>query len=180
MMSPVHARHLALLVVVSLLALSVPGRSPWAAAAPSERQKTLRGLPAVLVEVAPPGEAAGRTGGSEQAIREAVEARLRRHGLPIVGQEERDARRLPTLYVRDLVLPHPSGITAYYVAVELWQFASVGAGTDAPRPYLPTWSSLGYLGTVDDPTMLGARLREAVTEQVDQFVDAYLGANAGR
>lgn len=149
------------------------------AAGAQDRDRTLKGIDAVLVDASSLGEAA-RHGVAADAIRAAVEARLQRLGIRVVGQEERDARRLPTLFLRGLVLPHPSGVTAYYAAVEVWQLVSVSRGTAATPAYVPAWSSLGYLGSVDGAPALPARFREVMAEQLDQFVDAFVAANGRR
>ena len=89
-------------------------------------------------------------------------------------------RRLPTVYVRALVLPARPAVVAYYVAVELWQMASVGEGATAGASYVPTWSSLGYLGVADGPQALAARFDEALAQQLAQFLDAHAAANPPR
>lgn len=168
-------RRRAILLAVSACLLSVP---VWAGA--SDRQRTLAGVSAVLVDVAPLGDASGDHGPSTAAVRGAVEARLRAHGIRVVGQEERDVRRLPTLYVRAVVFPSRPGVVAYYVAVEVWQVAAVGQGPAATTAYVPAWSSQGYLGVTDGAQALAAHLGQALAQQLDQLVAAHAAVNPPR
>lgn len=168
-------RGLAVVMVVWVSSLA----SPAHAEAPG-RQPALAGVSAVHVDVAPLSggpESGGLSGG---AVRGAVEARLATRRIGVVGQEERDARRLPTLYVRVVVLPARPAVVAYYVAIELWQVASVGEGAAAGVTYVPTWSSLGYLGVADGPQALTASLEEALFRELDQFLAAHAAANPAR
>src|SRR6266516_1438415 len=107
---------------------------------------TLRGLQGVYVlieDITPENERAGLT---TQQLQTDVEGQLRHAGMPVLTKEQAfRVQGAPFLYVYVHLVPHPIGLTAYCILVEVNQRASLAL--NGSSAYVSTWSGQ-RLGTV--------------------------------
>lgn len=134
---------------------------------------TLRSLIGVEVLIEDLSADAERAGLSRNQIQTDVELRLRSNRVPVLT---RDASAVapgsPYLYVQIVVSPGAQDFHGWSVDVSLVQ-AVVLARDTSIRIFAPTWQSRGLIsfGATAD---LRRSVREAVSDNVDQFVNAYL------
>jgi hypothetical protein len=134
---------------------------------------TLRGLQgvSVLIEDLPPESA--RAGLTTPQLQTEVEAQLRHAGIPVFTKDQGfRVPGAPYLYVYVHLLPHPIGLTAYGILVEVTQRASLDR--NGSSAYVSTWS-VQRLGTVGSRHL--AKIRNDVRGQVDHFIRVYRSVN---
>ena len=158
----VLARFLSL---VLLLAVMVPAR----ALDTDATRQTLKGIKTVLVDVRGVHEEAIRYGITKSSIQTDVELKLRRAGIKVSA----DAGMILSLRV-ELIKVYPGDAWIYDIELEFYQRVQLERDPEV-RATVPTWSSAGDLGVVTaSQTQL---LRDAIKDQIDVFLNAYLSAN---
>ncbi|HTT66463.1 MAG TPA: hypothetical protein VMF70_00405 [Gemmatimonadales bacterium] len=128
------------------------------------------GIEIVVEEMNPAQEALGL---SERAIRSDVEVQLRRAAVHVVSQVPQ-CGVLPCLYVH-VTTTTGTGTTASFVHVGLQQLVSLSRDTSLAIS-VETWRALGRIGLAPS-SQTADRVRDAVRNEVDQFITAYLDAN---
>ena len=114
-----------------------------------------------------------RAGLTTQQLHTEVEGQLRQAGIPVLTKDQ--AFRLqgaPYVYVYVHLVPHPIGLTAYCILVEVNQRASLDR--NGSSAYVSTWS-VQRLGTVGSRHL--AKIRNDVRTQVDHFITVYRSVN---
>jgi hypothetical protein len=92
----------------------------------------------------------------------------------VLSGTERSSALSPFLYIHINALLLRNGVYAYSISVALTQ--DVLVWDTKTRTLAQTWKATGLIGTIDVARMATA-LREAVRDQVDQFINAYLAMN---
>jgi hypothetical protein len=134
----------------------------------------LRGLSGVYVFVEPGDDDAKRAGLDDQTIRTDVELKLRLAGIKVLTlEEEVVSPGYPSLYI-DLNLLSQVGFSVYSVRVELQQKVLLWRDKSVELIGVPTWSSSG-LGIAGQD--VASKIRGAIRDLVDSFVNAYLSVN---
>jgi hypothetical protein len=134
---------------------------------------TLRGLQgvSVLIEDLPPESA--RAGLTTQQLQTDVEGQLRQAGIQVLTKDQGfRLRGAPYLFVYVHLLPHPIGLTAYSILVEVNQRAALDL--NGSSAYVSTWS-VQRLGTLGSRHL--AKIRNDVRGQVDHFIHVYRSVN---
>jgi hypothetical protein len=153
-----------LLVITFLVGVGSP-----AVRAQDASVATLKGIRALFVLVEDLPDGAKTLGLTKEAIQTDIEPKLRLAGIRVVTQE--DGRKLPGapfLYVDAHVMP--SGEAAN-IDVELHQDVLLKRKDDL-AVVVSTWS-VGYL--MSNPT--AQAIRDAIKDQVDTFLNAWLSVN---
>jgi hypothetical protein len=134
---------------------------------------TLRGLQGVYVLIEDMKPDIERAGLTTQQLQTDVEGQLRHAGLPVLTKDQAfRVQGAPFLYVYVHLLPHPIGLTAYSILVEVNQRASLDlTGSSA---YVSTWS-VQRLGTVGSRHL--AKIQNDIRSQVDHFINVYHSVN---
>ena len=134
---------------------------------------TLRGLQGVYIlleDVTPEMAQAGLT---TPQLHTDVEWQLRQAGIPVLTKDQ--AFRLqgaPYVYVYVHLVPHPIGLTAYTILIEVNQRALLDLNGSSAS--VSTWS-VQRLGTVGSTHL--QTIRNDVRNQVDHFITAYRSVN---
>ena len=134
---------------------------------------TLRGLQGVYVLLEDIKPEMARAGLTTQQLQTDVEGQLRQAGMPVLTKDQ--AFRMqgaPYLYIYVHLLPHPIGLTAYSILVEVNQRASLDL--NGSSAYVSTWS-MQRLGTIGSAHL--ATIRNDVRNQVDHFITVYRSVN---
>ena len=159
--------RVALLALVSLITVGA------AAAADGDVQReALKGLKGVqvLVEGISPELSAANL--EPSMVQGDVELKLRQAGIKVLTKTAASTTPgRPTLRIL-ADLRRPQGDYLYDVKVELQQQADPKSAAGGIR----TWSSRGATGT-SGTAMLTTMVRDAVNEQMDEFIKAYLSVN---
>ena len=167
------SRHSRFVLVIAICLTVAPS---MAGAADETERTSLKGLVgvSVLVEHLPADiEGYGLT---TDAIKTAVELRLRRSGIQVFSAFSDDpSPALACVYVNINLTKasrNVSGLYAASVAVELEQWLrSVGSGLEFPGT---TWKRAS-VATVGEDNL--RQLRNVVDDKVDEFINDYLAAN---
>jgi len=134
---------------------------------------TLRGLQGMYVlieDMKPESERAGLT---TQQLHTEVKGQLRHAGMPVLTKDQAfRVQGAPYVYVYVHLLPHPIGLTAYSILVEVNQRASLDR--NGSSAYVSTWS-VQRLGTVGSQHL--AAVRNDVRGQADHFINVYRSVN---
>lgn len=145
-------------------------------------RQTLAGLSGVYVAISSMSEEDQRHGLSQTQIRTDVELKLRQTGITVLSQEEASrAPGLPYLYVTASILPlsHSlSGVYAFSILVHVVQTVRLDRN-QAALVLGSTWTSDGVFGAVGE-SRLEEYVRNAIRDETDQFINAYLAANPKR
>jgi hypothetical protein len=145
------------------------------------RRRSLRGLQGVEVVVEVMKPMAARYGLTDTQVQTDVELRLRQAGIRVLTPDESDPTPgSPSLYVNIHTVfgDGPAvGLVGYSIDVELKQAVQLERDPAIWLPSAVTWSEnqRGLVGR----TQLHA-LREALSDLVDRFINAYYTANPGR
>jgi hypothetical protein len=134
---------------------------------------TLQGLQGVYVLFEDIKPEMARAGLTTQQLQTDVEGQLRQAGIPVLAKDQ--AFRLqgaPYVYVYVHLLPHPIGLTASSILVEVNQRASLDR--NGASASVSTWSTQ-RLGTVGSRHL--ATVRHDVRGQVDHFIHVYRSVN---
>ena len=168
-----HKRNVVL--AVAMILVSFPVSHVWAQGEQDQRD-SLRGLLGVAVEVAPMRMYADaeRDGLTTDAIRTAVELRLREAGITVFSGPTEDAAgpAYPYLYVSvntNKLDGSSDGLYAPCVSVELSQVMTsrvTGAGV-----YGVTWQR-GGVWTVESARL--RNMRDSIKDNVDKFINDWL------
>lgn len=136
---------------------------------------TLAGLGRIDVVIQGPPEEIEKDGLTGQQLRTDVELRLRKSGIRVgtTEEHEKDIAGGTPLSVQANIIKNGAGIYAYFIKIELIQVVFV-ARDSAIVTVAPTWG-VGTIGTTDKENL--RNIREAVTDQTDRFINAYLTAN---
>lgn len=139
----------------------------------------LGGLEAVHVVVEKLPEARRIGGLSEQAVRDVVELRLRKHGIRLLTrQQSMESLGAPYLYVHLSFLPPsvelPEVPMAYALEVEFHQRVSLVRNPQITT-YASTWSAPSVIGTVGVTNVRD--VLGGLEEAVDHFANEFLAAN---
>jgi hypothetical protein len=110
-------------------------------------------------------------------LRTDVELRLRRAGLRVLPEEDAPGRT-PYVFVQVNLTPEGSGMHAWSVDVSLDQTVII-LRMPTLTTYAPTWQATSRLG-FSPRERVAERVRAAVTDEVDEFLNAWLGTNPGR
>lgn len=163
----------------ALLALLVAVSHVAAAQTDSARSAEvgLRGLAAltVIVDDLPPAAANALL--FDVQVRTDVELRLRRAGVRVLPEAQAPAGA-PYLYVAVHLTETTSGVQAWSTAVEFEQRV-VLLRLPTLSTFAATWRATERLG-LSPPERAGERVRAALADQVDEFVNAWLAANPVR
>ena len=125
----------------------------------------------VLIEdMKPESERAGLT---TQQLHTEVKGQLRHAGMPVLTKDQAfRVQGAPYVYVYVHLVPHPIGLTAYCILVEVNQRASLDR--NGSSAYVSTWS-VQRLGTVGSQHL--AAVRNDVRGQADHFINVYRSVN---
>src|SRR5438093_11815533 len=94
--------------------------------------------------------------------------------MPVLTKEQAfRVQGAPFLYVYVHLVPHPIGLTAYCILVEVNQRAALDR--NGSSAFVSTWS-VQRLGTVGNRHL--AMIRHDVRTQVDHFIHVYRSVNA--
>ena len=163
----VHATLVAL--VLSLLLL------PGVSHALTFKQKALVGLKGVEVLVEGMQPEAERLGLTRAQIQTDVELRLRKAGIRVLTEKERDETPgRPYLYVNvNTIFLQKTPAVVYGILVKLREWVTVDRGL---RTLGAIWETAGCIGTVGTQKIIKV-IRDDVGDQVDEFINDYLAAN---
>jgi hypothetical protein len=163
---------LAVVAVFGLLLLAI---APQVQAESEYERRSLVGLKAVYVLVETIDREAEQDGLPRSTLQTDIELKLRQAGIAIhtVEQSAR-APGSPYLYLNVAAGKNRAGFYAYHVRLSLEQGVSL---IRAPTVTVTgsTWQSNGVIGIVRSGNV--AKIRDAVRDVVDEFINAYLAAN---
>ena len=137
---------------------------------------SLRDLDGVRVAVEEVPRALQVNGVSRDTLHKAVESQLRRAGITVLNSGEFPVGD-PYLDVRITASKETGGFIAYAVEVSFVQIVFLRRNPAATFNKAQTWKAAGAVGLAR-PARLSASIDEDLSRQIDQFVQAYLSANA--
>jgi hypothetical protein len=132
---------------------------------------SLKGIKAVYVIVESLDPQIEKLGLTSSQIQTDIEIKLRKSGITI---ERRPTLGHLHLSVNILLPKDGTGTVAYSIRVEFEQQVQLSRDPKIVHPGAVTWSS-GEIGQVGSNKI--RQVREAVNDQVDQFVNAFLSVN---
>ena len=167
-------RRAAVLVVALSFAAAGAGRAQGA-----RNIASLAGIEGIEVFVEPLTPAQEAIGLSERSLRSDIEVQLRRAAVRVLSQVQQ-CGALPCLYVHvtTTTVPGTTNSTASFVHVGLQQLMSLSRDTSVALS-VETWRALGRIGLAPS-AQTADRVRDAVRNEVDQFITAFLDANPRR
>ena len=134
---------------------------------------TLQGLQGVYILIEDIQPEMARAGLTTQQLHTDVEWQLRQAGIPVLTKDQAfRVQGAPYVYVYVHLLPHPIGLTAYSILVEVNQRASLDRNGSSAS--VSTWS-VQRLGTIGSRHL--ATIRHDVRNQVDYFIHVYRSVN---
>lgn len=160
----------ATLVVATLMLAAICGASDAEGS-----RATIRGLLGINVGVEPLPDNVKQVGLAEKDIQTDVELKLRIAGIKVLTEKEStDTPGRPFLYVLVTVLGG-DGVYAFSYHVSLQQEVLLARDKAMPTVLAPTWSvsGVGKAGRKDLPQYV----RDAVKDEIDVFLNAYLSVN---
>jgi hypothetical protein len=166
-------KQLLFAVYFSLLAIIGPtlvlGVSP-------DEVETLRGIKGieVVVGVLPP--AFKKIGLTRETIKQDVALKLRMAGIQILKKNEIFSEPGgPYLFI-GVTVRNSSNLFIYHIVVELRQQARLVRAPDITGCCMGTWET-GVLGGGEIRTISAQKIRNAIKDQVDKFINDYLSVN---
>jgi hypothetical protein len=140
-------------------------------------RETLRGLNGLRVLIGDLKPDAERDGLQKTTIQTDVELKLRLAGIKVLTQTETMAAPgRPCLHIRVATLsPEPGpGLYAYFIEASLLQQVRLERNPSTTFGAV-TWFTTSRIGTVGSSNL--ATIRDAIKEEVDVFINAYLSVN---
>lgn len=134
-------------------------------------RKTLVGLTRISVLLENVDEDAQQRGLSAHQIQTDVELRLRQAGIPVADTSEQGN---PYLYVNVQTLRLERGAYVWHLEVQLLQRVALDRNPSNTL-LAPTWGS-SKLGIIGADKL--SQLRDDIRDMVDEFINAFLAANA--
>jgi hypothetical protein len=138
-------------------------------------RESLRDLEGVRVAAEDLSLATPVKGFSADQLRKTVEARLRKAGIPVLNEGEFPVGD-PYLRVRVVTTPKGGGFVGYDVRVDFVQIVFLRRNPSVTFNRAETWKAAGRMGIVT-ASRLAERIRQALAQQVDQFIAAYRSVN---
>lgn len=137
------------------------------------QQMALRGLKGVSVLVEHIKPEAERLGITQDQIKTDVELRLRKAGIRVLAQTEKDKTPgMPYLYVNvTALISSEAGLCVYGIEVHLKEIVTLARGLKASGS---VWDT-GKIGSVGTQNI--RKIRDGVGDLVDKFINDYLAAN---